>query len=162
MIVDAITDANLMDIGKAAASMKLVTGGSGAALGLPANFVRAGLLKPADANARMTAPKGRAAILAGSCSEATRGQVAAAIAAGVPALKVDPLAIASGALGHKEIVRVGDEAAGGQARADLLERRSGRPCAPCRTSSDVTRPAASSSGNWRRRASSWSRRASRG
>jgi 3-dehydrotetronate 4-kinase len=105
LIVDAITDANLMDIGKAAANMKLVTGGSGAALGLPANFVREGLLKPADANARMTAPKGRAAILSGSCSEATRGQVAAAIAAGVPALKVDPLAIASGTLGHKDIVQ---------------------------------------------------------
>jgi 3-dehydrotetronate 4-kinase len=105
VIVDAITDANLMEIGQAAASMKLVTGGSGAALGLPANFVRAGLLKPADATARMTAPKGRAAILAGSCSEATRGQVKAAIAAGIPALKIDPLTIASGALGHEDMVQ---------------------------------------------------------
>ena len=105
VVVDAITDEHLMDIGKAAAGMKLVTGGSGAALGLPANFVRQGLLKPADAMAPMTAPKGRAAILAGSCSEATRGQVAAAIAVGVPALQVEPLAIANGTLGHKDIVQ---------------------------------------------------------
>ena len=38
LIVDAITDAHLMDIGKAAATMKLVTGGSGAALGLAREF----------------------------------------------------------------------------------------------------------------------------
>lgn len=104
VIVDAISDAHLMDIGRAAASMQLVTGGSGAALGLPANFARRGLLEPADASARMTAPKGRSAILAGSCSEATRGQVAAAIAAGVPALQVDPLALAAGAQSHRDIV----------------------------------------------------------
>ena len=104
VVVDAITDANLIDIGTAAAGMKLVTGGSGVALGLPANFIRQGLLKTAEGGARMTAPKGRAAIIAGSCSQATRGQVKAAIAAGVPALKVDPLAIATGAFGHADIV----------------------------------------------------------
>ena len=36
-------------------------------------------------------------ILAGSCSAATRGQIQTAIAAGVPSLQIDPLAIASGA-----------------------------------------------------------------
>ncbi|MFN3673637.1 MAG: nucleotide-binding domain containing protein, partial [Bosea sp. (in: a-proteobacteria)] len=35
--------------------------------------------------------------LSGSCSAATRGQIAAATAAGYPALKLDPLALASGA-----------------------------------------------------------------
>ena len=105
VVVDALTDAHLMDIGRAAAGLKLVTGGSGAALGLPANFVRQGLLQPASPAGRMTAPKGRAAILAGSCSEATRGQVAAAIAAGVPALAVDPLALASGTQDGQAIAR---------------------------------------------------------
>jgi uncharacterized protein YgbK (DUF1537 family) len=52
----------------------------------------------------MRAAKGRAAIIAGSCSEATRGQVHAAKAAGLPAFKVDPLEIARGALSAGDIV----------------------------------------------------------
>lgn len=98
-IVDAITDAHLRSIGAAAADLALVTGGSGVAIGLPAAYRDAGLIAaltpPAPA---IAAPPGRAAILAGSCSAATRGQVEAAIAAGVPAFRVDPLAIADGAL----------------------------------------------------------------
>jgi 3-dehydrotetronate 4-kinase len=96
VLVDAISDAHLLAIGEAAADMKLITGGSGVALGLPANFVRQGLLDKRTMPATFAAPKGRSAILAGSCSEATRGQVAAAIAAGVPALKIDALAVANG------------------------------------------------------------------
>src|SRR5690606_20634328 len=61
------------------------------------NYIRAGLMQAADAPRSMAAPKGRAAILAGSCSEATRGQVAAAKAAGIPALEVDPLKLSEGA-----------------------------------------------------------------
>ena len=83
VVVDAITDKHLVDMGTAAADMALITGGSGVALGLPANFIRKGLMR-ATALRRHSwqAPKGRAAIIAGSCSEATRGQVAAAKAAG--------------------------------------------------------------------------------
>ena len=44
----------------------------------------------------MRAPEGAAAILAGSCSAATRGQVAEAEAAGLPALRVQPEALADG------------------------------------------------------------------
>jgi uncharacterized protein YgbK (DUF1537 family) len=83
--------------------MRLVTGGSGASLGLPANFARAGLLQPSPVPKAMPAPKGRAAIIAGSCSEATRGQVRRAIEAGLPAFALDPLALASGALGAADI-----------------------------------------------------------
>jgi uncharacterized protein YgbK (DUF1537 family) len=96
VVVDAITDRDLVEMGAAAASMPLITGGSGVALGLPANFIAQGLMQAAAAPATMAAPKGRAAILAGSCSEATRGQVRAAKAAGLPALEVDPLALADG------------------------------------------------------------------
>lgn len=96
LVLDAITDRNLVDMGTAAAGMKLITGGSGVALGLPANFVRQGLMKSADAPASIRAPAGRAAILAGSCSAATRGQVLAAISADIPTLRIDPLALASG------------------------------------------------------------------
>ncbi len=96
LVLDAITDRHLVDMGTAAEGIKLITGGSGVALGLPANFVRQGLMKSAVAPTSMRAPKGRAAILAGSCSAATRGQVQAAVAADLPTLRIDPLAIASG------------------------------------------------------------------
>lgn len=102
-VVDAILDRHLVDMGTAAAGHKLITGGSGVAMGLPANFVRQGLMKQAAAPTRITAPQGRAAIIAGSCSEATRGQVKAAKEAGLPAFEVDPLAIARGTLRGADI-----------------------------------------------------------
>ncbi|MHA1129145.1 MAG: 3-oxo-tetronate kinase, partial [Alphaproteobacteria bacterium] len=71
MVVDAITDADLLEIGKAAKGRKLITGGSGVALGLPANF---GLT---EGQARWSGVQGAGAILSGSCSAATRGQVLA-------------------------------------------------------------------------------------
>ncbi|WP_159946460.1 3-oxo-tetronate kinase [Rhizobium sp. 18065] len=102
LVVDALTDADLRIIGEAAAGMVLITGGSGIALGLPENFRRAGLLRPAGEEVVFSAPAGRSMILAGSCSDATRGQIKAAIAAGIPALKLDPLAIAEGRLRVEE------------------------------------------------------------
>ena len=103
VVVDAITDQHLIDMGTAAAGMRLITGGSGVALGLPANFIRQGLMRAAEAPKHLTAPKGRAVIIAGSCSEATRGQVAAAKAAGIPAFEVDPSAIQKGELGSGQL-----------------------------------------------------------
>ena len=96
LVVDTLTDADLRIIGKACAGMKLVTGGSGVAMGLPENFRQTkGFTPPAKAT-RMAAPAGRAAILAGSCSAATRGQIEVAEAAGLPALRLDIAAIAQG------------------------------------------------------------------
>ena len=97
-IVDALTERHLRDIGAAAADLPLITGGSGMALGLPDNFRRQGLLATTDPVADFQAPKGRAAILAGSCSAATRAQIAAARTSGIPAFEVDPLALADGSL----------------------------------------------------------------
>ncbi|MEZ5843729.1 MAG: four-carbon acid sugar kinase family protein [Hyphomicrobiaceae bacterium] len=96
VVVDAISDRHLVAIGHAAAGHKLITGGSGIAMGLPDNFVAAGLMQKTDGTRPMTAKPGRAAILAGSCSQATRGQVQAAIATGMPTLRLDPLALAMG------------------------------------------------------------------
>lgn len=96
LIVDTLQDADLRTIGAACSDMPLVTGGSGIALGLAANFVRAGKVAPRAAQARMAAPKGRAVVLAGSCSVATRGQIAAAKAAGLPTLGLDVDALLSG------------------------------------------------------------------
>ena len=96
LIVDALTDADLRVIGKACAGMRLVTGGSGVAMGLPENFRRTkGFIPPAKTT-RMASPAGRAAVLAGSCSAATRGQIEVAEAAGVPVLRLDIAAVAEG------------------------------------------------------------------
>ena len=94
-IVDAISDRHLRDIGTAAADLPLITGGSGVAIGLPENFRRQGLLS-GDPLAGFDAPEGPAAILSGSCSAATRGQVAQAQAAGIPAYRIDPLELSQG------------------------------------------------------------------
>ncbi len=104
LIVDALSDRHLTSIGEALADMKLVTGGSGAALGLPANFERAGLLTPAARATQMQAPSGRAAILAGSCSQATREQIKAAIDAGLACRAIDPLELANGALAAGDLI----------------------------------------------------------
>jgi uncharacterized protein YgbK (DUF1537 family) len=72
-IVDAITDDDLVAIGRACIDARLITGGSGVALGLPSNFIAAGKAKGAPPNRIVI--EGPDAILAGSCSGATRGQV---------------------------------------------------------------------------------------
>ncbi len=69
IVVDAIADENLLSIGKAASELPLITGGSGVALGLPANF---GCI-PARPDWRGQA--GKIAALSGSCSIATRAQI---------------------------------------------------------------------------------------
>ncbi|GGH14165.1 HPr kinase [Alsobacter metallidurans] len=97
-IGDAILDAHLRVLGEAFAGEKLLTGGSGIALGLPDNFRRAGLLEPKGAPRPFHAPAGKTAILAGSCSAATRGQVADAVSKGVETFALDPVAIAAGRL----------------------------------------------------------------
>jgi 3-dehydrotetronate 4-kinase len=73
VVVDAIRDADLMEIGAAARDLPLITGGSGVALGLPENFRRAGLIS--GSGAAWQGLDGPCAILSGSCSTATRGQV---------------------------------------------------------------------------------------
>jgi uncharacterized protein YgbK (DUF1537 family) len=90
-IVDAVSDAHLLAIGEAAERHALITGGSGVAMGLPANFRRAGLL-PAEGDAgALPSLAGHAAVLAGSCSRATLEQLGVARES-VPVLQLDPLA----------------------------------------------------------------------
>jgi len=89
-VVDAIANGDLMAIGAACRDLTLVTGGSGIALGLPQNFRAQGLL-PERADAAVP-PRvaGKPAVLAGSCSAATRAQVAA-MAKTHTAVALDPL-----------------------------------------------------------------------
>ncbi|WP_430252927.1 3-oxo-tetronate kinase [Neorhizobium sp. DAR64872/K0K18] len=105
VVVDAITDQDLRVIGEAVAEFPLITGGSGIAIGLPENFRRAGLLQRDITAGQFEPPDGRAAILAGSCSEATRGQIKAAIEAGMSTLKLDPVDIAQGRMDVDEAIR---------------------------------------------------------
>jgi uncharacterized protein YgbK (DUF1537 family) len=90
-IVDAVSDAHLLDIGEAAAGHALITGGSGIAIGLPENFRRAGTLPMRDNPGELPRVQGHAAVLAGSCSRATLFQIANA-RAHVPTLDLDALA----------------------------------------------------------------------
>jgi uncharacterized protein YgbK (DUF1537 family) len=92
-IVDALSDADLMAIGAASAGLALVTGGSGVALGLPENFRRRGLLSAAGSADALPPIDGLAAVLAGSCSQATLGQVAE-MAKTHPLLRLDALRLA--------------------------------------------------------------------
>jgi uncharacterized protein YgbK (DUF1537 family) len=73
VITDAAIDADLVVIGEACAGASLLTGGSGIALGLPANFIDSGEAK--GAQIAFEGVEGPEAILAGSCSGATRRQI---------------------------------------------------------------------------------------
>lgn len=94
-IVDAIEDHDLEVIGEAAADFPLITGGSGIALGLPANFRRQGLLGEDGGADALPLIAGASAVLSGSCSEATRAQVAY-MRERAPVFTIDPIAAAAG------------------------------------------------------------------
>jgi uncharacterized protein YgbK (DUF1537 family) len=90
-VVDAVRDEDLFALGAACRKLRLLTGGAGLAIGLPQNF-RQGNRLPDHANAdALGKVGGTAAVLAGSCSEATRAQVAD-MAGRHAAVVIDPLA----------------------------------------------------------------------
>jgi uncharacterized protein YgbK (DUF1537 family) len=89
VVADAVEDADLFALGRAAAGHRLVTGGSGIAMGLPANF---GIAPETAAMERFRGVPGPAIVLSGSCSGATRRQVAAYVASR-PAMKLDASAL---------------------------------------------------------------------
>ena len=95
-IVDAISNADLLQIGAACADLPLLSGGSGIALGLPQNFRAAGLLAQSHVADALPPTPGLQAIVSGSCSSATQSQVAHWRAAGRPAFAIDPLRLAAG------------------------------------------------------------------
>jgi uncharacterized protein YgbK (DUF1537 family) len=88
-IIDATSNDDLLRLGPALKAMPLVTAGSGVAIGLPANWG----LTPSSTAAQLPPAKGHQAIVSGSCSQATLGQVAHFKALGLPALALDPLAL---------------------------------------------------------------------
>ena len=92
-VVDAVTNDDLLRLGPALAGMPLVTAGSGVAIGLPANWG----ITPSAAAAQLPPSGGHTAIVSGSVSVATNGQVRAFRATGRPSFALDPLHLATGA-----------------------------------------------------------------
>jgi uncharacterized protein YgbK (DUF1537 family) len=96
VVADAVDNAALLALAEGCAALALWVAGSGLALGLPALLAtHDGVVLDALAD-RLPVLAGRAAVLAGSCSVATQGQVADWIAAGRPALRIDALALSRG------------------------------------------------------------------
>jgi uncharacterized protein YgbK (DUF1537 family) len=96
VIVDAVFDHDLETIGTVALDHRLSVGASGIGLGLARALVGSGRVKSNALAAISGAPVGGpAACLAGSCSQATLGQIANAEAA-MPVLHLDPDRVVAG------------------------------------------------------------------
>ena len=86
-IVDAVTNDDLYRIAPALKDLPLITGGSGIAIGLPANFG----LRADPKSSKLPAANGYQAIISGSCSQATNLQVEHFKSLGGAAYAVNPL-----------------------------------------------------------------------
>jgi 3-dehydrotetronate 4-kinase len=93
VVTDAVVDDDLLALGAAVADHKLVTGGSGIALGLAANFART--RGTAVASALFEGRDGPAVALSGSCSVQSLAQLDA-FAKHHPVLTLDPDEVMSG------------------------------------------------------------------
>ena len=91
-IVDALTNEDLRTMGPALSRLPLVTAGSGVAIGLNTEQHTA----DQEQAARLPEARGFRAIVSGSCSTATNGQVANYLSSGGAAFALDPLRIALG------------------------------------------------------------------
>jgi uncharacterized protein YgbK (DUF1537 family) len=95
--IDTREDNDLKSIADAIAHLRLITGGSGIAAAIPETLRRQGLVTLRINMSPIPKLPGHAAVLAGSCSQATRAQVAAFENSAGPII-VDPLALHSGAI----------------------------------------------------------------
>lgn len=132
-IVDALDDRNLIDLGAACADQALLVGGSGMALGLPDNFRRAGRLGGEAADA-LPEVAGREAIVAGSCSAATLGQIEA-FARDHTAIRLDVTALA----GNGQVAATTAAAAARLAEGPVLVYASAPPAEVARTQAALGR-----------------------
>ncbi len=95
VIVDAVCADDLSVIAQASADMALITGGSAAAMPLPAIWRAQGLLS-LDAGQPSHQPvSGPALVLSGSCSAMTNAQVGDYVAKGQPAYRLDPVELST-------------------------------------------------------------------
>jgi uncharacterized protein YgbK (DUF1537 family) len=110
-VIDAVSNDDLLRLGPALADLPLVTAGSGVAIGLPANW---GLQANAQTSVLPLA-SGRQAIVSGSCSQATLGQVRHFVEQGLPHWVLDPARLADDAGLHGAVAQALDFA---QSHAD--------------------------------------------
>jgi uncharacterized protein YgbK (DUF1537 family) len=101
VVVDAVSDDDLLSIGEALDGVALVTGGSGIALGLPKNILKAGGAAPGERTYKGV--PGEGIVLAGSCSNATRGQVDL-YRADHPTMQIDVAGVMEGAVGADDVL----------------------------------------------------------
>lgn len=93
VIIDAVTDEDLVAIATACRDFKLLTGGSAIAMPLPHLHRQAGLLPGQHHDALCKAPSGKALVLSGSCSAMSQAQVAV-YRNRAASYRLDPLALA--------------------------------------------------------------------
>ncbi len=86
-IVDAVTNEDLYRVAPALKDLSLITGGSGIAIGLPANFG----LQAHPTSSKLPPASGYRAIVSGSCSQATNLQVECFKSLGGEMYAVNPL-----------------------------------------------------------------------
>lgn len=98
LIADALDEADLQSIAAATQDWKAMTGGSSVAAYYPGLWRAAGLL-PETGSQALPGVAGPGAVLAGSCAERTREQIAA-FGQSHPVLHLDPLEEAEPALGR--------------------------------------------------------------
>jgi 3-dehydrotetronate 4-kinase len=89
-IADTVSNDDLQNLAVALRDQPLVTAGSGLAMYLPGQWG----FQPSRTSCQLPAPAGRKAIVSGSCSAATNGQVKHFIANGGKASFLDPIALA--------------------------------------------------------------------
>ena len=102
-IVDALTEQHLMDIGAASRDLKLITGGSGVAMGLADNFRALSGIHLPDAADDIPAVAGPEAVISGSCSQMTLAQVSR-MGESHPVFQLDALDLAEGRVSTDEVV----------------------------------------------------------
>lgn len=91
-IVDALGDQDLRELAHAARKLPLLVAGSGLGIGIPTLYG----LWPDPAAAQLPTARGARAIVAGSCSAATRAQVRYFVDAGGQAFALDALRLGAG------------------------------------------------------------------
>ena len=104
-IADSLHNQDLHSLASGCADLKLLTAGSGVAIGLPQNFRQLGLLNDQADAASLPAVNGPAVVLSGSCSQATLEQVAN-YRKNHPSFVIDPMRVANGDPVAKEAVQV--------------------------------------------------------
>lgn len=115
-ITDCTMDRHVESLCRAVADLRLISGGSAPGIGLPPVWRELGWLQPRGetaSNSALPPPEIGCLLVAGSCSEATRGQNEWLSAEGTKTIRLDARELASGEFDRENVV----QAAAGELRA---------------------------------------------